>query len=127
MRDLKFRPPNKPEVINPPTGWLREVVLDGDEQYWSGGSGDGSLWTKVGSDTVSLGLILKEPYGFVVQYGKADSTEDFVAISSTDYSRTVQVWLGGNPWTVPTAFLVNRQKAWEAVEHFCRTGEMCKS
>lgn len=74
-----------------------------------------------------LSLILKEPYGFLLLYGMYDSTDDFVSISSTDFSTTVEASVGGNPWVVPTGFFVSRQKAWEAVEEFCRSGQMSKS
>lgn len=101
--------------------------LHSNERFWCVGSCDGSLEAKVGSETVTLSLVLKEPYGFLLQYGVYDSTDDFVSISCTDFSTTVEASLDGNPWVVPTGFFVSRQKAWEAVEEFCLSGQMSKS
>jgi hypothetical protein len=106
---------------------LLATYLHGDAKYWCVGSGDGSLEAKVGSGIVALSLVLKEPYGFLLQYGMYDSTDDFVSITSTDFSTTVQASLGGNPWVVPTGFFVSREKAWEAIEDFCQSGQMSKS
>mgnify|MGYP002625507595 FL=1 len=106
---------------------LRSLVLQGDESYWCGGSGEGSFEAEIESETAMLSLLLKEPYGFLLQYGTYESTDDFVAISSTDYSTTIEASIGGNPWVVPTAFFVSREQAYHAVEEFCRTGQMSKS
>ncbi len=127
MRDIKYRTPNGPDITNPTMEMLREKILHGDEKYWCVGSGAGSLETNLGSETVSLSLILKEPYGFLLLYGMDDSWDDFVSISSADFSTTVEASLGGNSWIVPTGFFVSRQKALEAVEEFCRSGQMSKS
>ncbi|MDW8244742.1 MAG: Imm1 family immunity protein [Thermogemmata sp.] len=124
MTTIKFKPPNGPEITNPPIDMLRQLILMGDEQYWCVGSGEGSLTTDLGPNALSL--ILKEPYGFLLWY-VTETGNDFVSIRSTDFSTTVEVAVCGNPWVVPVGFFVSRHKAWEAVEEFCRSGSMSKS
>jgi hypothetical protein len=124
MMAIKFKPPNQPEIYNPPMEMLQHLILQGSEEYWCIGSGEGSVETELTANALSL--ILKEPYGFLLLF-VTPSGNDFVSISSTDLSTTVKVWMGGNPWVVPTAFFVSRPKAWEAVEEFCRSGQMSKS
>ena len=101
---------------------LRELILTADERYWRIGSGEGSLEMTDSEPRRALTLSLKEPYGFLLQYGEYESTDDLVAVASTDHAETTEVIVGGNPWKVPTTFFVSRQAAWEAVEEFCRSG-----
>jgi hypothetical protein len=109
---------------DPPLGVLRQRILHGDDKYWSVGSGEGVIEADVAGQTVTLSLLLKEECGFLLQYGAYDSTDDFVTLGPPDYSVTVEVWIGGDPWIVPVAFFVSREKAWEAVQEFCHFGKM---
>lgn len=124
---IAFTSPSGTKQLNPSLTILRDLVLRGDESYWCVGSGDGSLEANLECGTATLSLILKEPYGFLLQFGMYDSTDDFVSINSSDFSSTVEASLGGNPWVVPANFFVSREKAWEAVEEFCSSGKMSKS
>jgi hypothetical protein len=124
---ITFRTPSGQEQFDPALAMLRDRVLNGDEDYWCVGSGDGSLEATLESGTAVLSLVLKEPYGFLLRYGTYDSTDDFVSLCFTDFSTTVEASLGGNPWIVPAGFFVSREKAWEAVVDFCRSGHMSRS
>src|SRR5262249_40064951 len=113
-------------------------IFSKGEAFWqcnAGGgvleAGDSALIDQKGKhlevpNTSLLGLQLKEPYGFHVTFfrNRAEpSDEVYVAISSTDYSRTVTIYAGDNQ-TILIAFFVSKDIAWTVVQHFCRTGQM---
>lgn len=106
---------------------LRERILSGDEGYWCAGSGEGCLETCRAGHKLALTMTLKEPYGFLLQYGEYDSTNDMIAVSSADYSKTTDVLVGGNAWRVPVAFFVSRAQAWDAAAEFISSGQMSPS
>ncbi len=70
----------------------------------------------------SLSLILKVGCGWFLTHGIVGD-DDYVAIKSTDYTRTVTVYMCGQPWVVPRAFFLPRRTAWNAVKEFLLTGE----
>lgn len=125
--NTSFTPPVGCRIDNPPMEAIRDLVLQGDEQYWCAGSGDGSFELKFNDRTVMLSLVLKEPYGFLLQYGLYDSTDDYVARTTADSTTVVKTYLGGDARFVPNAFFIDRHKTWEAVEEFCSSGERCSS
>jgi hypothetical protein len=122
-----FRHPNGEFIKNPSEAMLRKIIFNTDEKYWNFGAGEISLETQLESNQVMLTISFKAPYGFLVQYGAFDSTDDYVAISSKDYTQTIEIFIGGNPWTVPTSFFISQDKAWKAVLDFLTSGKMTSS
>lgn len=125
--EITYSHPDGGSIDNPSLEELRKLILHGDEEYWQGGSGEGSLETTINGRLVSLSLMLEEPYGFLLMGLEEDSTDHYMSESSDDYSTTVTHYYEGEPWVVPTAFFVSRELALEAAQEFCRSGHRSKS
>src|SRR5947207_12810297 len=119
MMELAFRPPDGPYVRNPSLGFLCDLIFKKGETYWQCNAGagelivgDGPLFDNQGVQAYgpvrALSLSLKEPHGFLLLFsvegvlGDEPTDELYVAISSTDYSQKVTIFLGDD-LTVPTA------------------------
>ena len=101
---------------------LRELIFNHGEEYWTYGSGSGTISFKNGAEERLLSLSFREESGFLLQYAAIDLTDIYVAISSSDYSRIVTIHIGGEPWEIPAAFFVSKVDAWTAADEFLSSG-----
>lgn len=120
-----LRTPLGPDVKDVDLRYLEAIVLSKGEEYWNHprGSGDATLTQSIGGQEQSLSLTYKAPYGFLLSHYQLGEIDPYVATISDDWTETTDVLLGGEPWTIPKAFLVDRATAWLVVKHFFQTGE----
>jgi len=109
------------EVAEPDVNWLRELVLNGDSEFWNSGSGQG--WLRDQDQKTELLLTFHEDHGFSLDYCDSRSTY-FVSLGNGDFTHKIKVYIGGDPEFLPTARFVSRKEAWLAIEEFCRSGRM---
>ena len=130
--EIVFAPPAGKAIQNPSLEMLRDLVFQYEQNYWRRGSGDAKLYAAKrplyrdgalasGRAIALMGLSFKEPYGFHVSHSFSGE-DDYVAISSHDYTETAELILEGNPWNIPVAFFVPREAAWDAVQEFIESG-----
>jgi len=105
---------------------LYELVFQRGPEYWNApnGSGDVCIHAKNSEEHI-MSLILKEPLGFVIQH-RVINEDPYVAVTSMDFSRTAEVVVGGEAWTIPKSFLIPKHRTWEAVKEFVNSGKRSK-
>jgi hypothetical protein len=119
MTDVAFVPPaDGAEVATPDTGWLRDRVLHGGEDFWCSGSGQGWLKHPGGAELL---LAFAGRHGFFPEY-IGPQRDRWLVISEEPVQGKVPVWIGGDPIIVSQRFFVPADAAWAAVEEFCATG-----
>jgi hypothetical protein len=116
-------PPYGDEIVNPDLRFIEILILYVNNEYWCAGPGQAWLDYKTDKLTYKLVLTFDINYGFYLEY--KDAKEDkFSSFGKGDFEHSVTVYVGGDPWILPTKFFVSRNEAWLAVKHFCETGEM---
>ncbi len=111
-------PEDGSEVVGPKLNWLRGLVMDQGDDFWSSGSGQG--WLKHSSGAQLL-LAFNSAHGFYLEYIEPDR-DYWISLSGSNPKRKIVLWIGGNPIIVAGRFFVSRQSAWKAVKELCATG-----
>ncbi len=123
MKIIDFYSPPYAEVIGEPDLRLIKIlILYVDAEFWTAGSGQ--AWFTYLDDDKNYQLVLTfhTDYGFHVRY-KVEGESIKVSLGeSGDYEHSVETFVGGDPWILPTKFFVTREQTWQAVEEFCTTG-----
>jgi len=131
--------PSKGKPIeNPSIEQLHSPIFDLGSEYWQKGRGGVSLRVPYGRRRPELSLDFHESGGFVVQHciragnqqgpmnidhDSSVAVEEFVAVTSHEYSETTSVIVGGDDWCVPMAFILTKEMAWIAVLEFRGSGQ----
>jgi hypothetical protein len=122
MSTTEYFAPAGESVTNPDPDRLKELILNGGEDYWNVGSGQASLEYVEDSGRTALLLALEPSLGFYLEYVNRNKVY-YVPVGEGPLDRTVTIYVGGDPMPLPTAFFVSRELAWDAVELMCRSGE----
>jgi hypothetical protein len=118
---LTFREPDGSEVKDPSEDFLRQRVVEGDLDYWSGPAGDAWLLRQQDGEDADLVLTVQAE-GVLVQHRDNLTGElRWVAGEPGDGER-VPFFDGQETWELGRRFLVPRPAAFEAVAEFARTG-----
>ena len=118
MPTVTFDPPTGSAILNPEPELLRQLVLTPPEGYWLQGSGGATLEWSEGPTQATLLIGENEEYGYYLHYirGEEDwlSLQDRANLDTTADAR--------DEWDVSVGLFLPAEKAWLAVEEFCRTG-----
>jgi len=122
MKRIEFTSPADGDVImNPDILMLKILFLYVGGEFWNSGSGDSCIdyYDEIGVSR--LEILFSDPHGFYLRY-KAKG-QDFHTLNNGDYSSITRIYVGGNLLVLPVKFFINREKAFEILEYFCRTGD----
>ena len=119
-----FTAPDGQEYADPDFQWLTDLVTHADDGYWASGSGDAGLrFERDGKPHAEMVLIIRAAYGAMVHHLYAADGLEYVMSEPHLGQTEVTVKYGGNPWSLPRAFFINRRKAADAVQHFLQDGQ----
>ncbi len=123
MKKIVFTDTSGFEQGNPDTNFLKNLVYNGGDEFWDGGSGQAAVEFYSNNMRVSeLFISGLEEYGFMIDYEYKDD-RPLVLIEGEHTGQTVEVYVGGNPMPCFREYLVSKDTAWKAIEHFMKTGE----
>ncbi len=122
MSKLTFSAPSGEVLENPELSDIKKLILTKGERYWNTGSGDGGFDFYYETGNANLQLIFDKKWGFYLLYRGADK-KSYTSFGPGDFDHTVSPGVGGDPLLLPTKFFVPRERAWEAVEEFCKSGQ----
>lgn len=105
-------------VENPSEEFVRELIFNKKEEYWKQGSGDSCF--EVEDCQERLVFFYDEPYGFLI----IRHPDYLVPIDRTIKINTIEHKVGGEPMKIPTCSYVNRETAYEVIQHFIMTKEV---
>jgi hypothetical protein len=111
-------------VINPSPEFLIDLVLKAGDEYWAAGSGDAGLnFVDAGETFAEMILIVREAYGVFVHHVYSGERGGPYALEDQEaYSGEVTITHAGQPWTLPRAFFVEKDKAIIAIRQFLKDG-----
>jgi Immunity protein Imm1 len=109
--------------VNPSRESLRELVLNGGDDFWAAGSGQAALELN-GAEGGRLLLMGLEAEGFLLIYEPATG-HDFCSVNPSDTAREqhdVEVHVGGEPMQVPRRHFLDKETAWRVIDDFLHDG-----
>jgi hypothetical protein len=122
MKRIEFTSPADGDMIrNPDMLMLKILFLYVGGEFWNSGSGDSCIDYFDEIKESRLEILFSDPHGFYLRY--QTKGQDFHSLNDGDYSRTTQIYVGGNPLVLPVKFFIDREKAFEVLEYFYKTGD----
>ncbi len=105
--------------------WLKERILNGDDEFWEGATGDcGLSYTQNVVTVASLGLVGRSASGFMLDHSYSGDNERTHTLCYGEHTgETVEASIGGNPNLYYREHFVPKEIAWEAIEYFLQTGD----
>ncbi|APP16398.1 MULTISPECIES: Imm1 family immunity protein [Bacillus] len=113
---LYYGPTGAP-VENPGEEWMKEIFFHKDEDYWKQGNGESSIEVDEDWETESLVFFYHEPYGFFLMRYPGF----LVPFKKEEKIETIKHVVAGAPLYVPSCSYVDRNQAYEIVQHFLKT------
>jgi hypothetical protein len=125
MKDpqITARLPTAQVLMNPTLDTIYQTLETPDPAFWSVGSGDTGIERRADDSVGQLVVIGKSPHGFFVQHADPMGSNEYVAISSRDYSKRTSVVVGAEPWIIPVAFFIDSKSMRKAVAEFIASGK----
>jgi hypothetical protein len=110
-----FYTPSEERIEDPNSHYVSGLILDQPSTYWESGSTDAMIkYLDDDGYTVSeMVLMLRDPFGVYVQFN-GPKTLQFVMcrdLQNLKLEDEVTIKLGGNPWTLPRNYFIDRQIA----------------
>ena len=68
-------------------------------------------------------IYFSEKYGFHLRIFPKNG-DFFLSFGQGDYKHSVEVYVGGDPWLLPTKYFITNEETLIAVEEFAKTGEI---
>ncbi|HYR85504.1 MAG TPA: hypothetical protein VE422_15560 [Terriglobia bacterium] len=120
-----FNIPDGRDQIDPSLESLRELVLNGGDEFWAYGSGQAALefmGAEGGSRLLLMGL---EAAGFFLIYepSKGDDLCPINPSATAKEQDEVTVYVGGEPMKVPRRNFLDKATAWLVIADFLRDGQ----
>lgn len=115
-------------IVSPSNDHIAEAVLKFGSEFWDHPAGcfDGGLFFNVDSQAVSeLKLMYSHPDLFCVLFTDCRSGSERVLACNDHVDGFIMVKPGGNDWSLPRRYFVDRKSAWQAAEFFILSGEAC--
>ncbi len=119
-----FSPPDGKIFKNPDLGFLKTLILYAESLYWNSGAGQANIDIETDGKTRHLILTFDVNFGFMLEFHILGEPI-FVSLGDGTFDESTTVYIGGVPEEFPSKFFITREEAWEAVEYFCETGELC--
>lgn len=118
MPSVIFEPPHGQNWTDPDPSPLQKLFVNPPEDYWLTGSGSALVrWTREPKAQLIIGY--NEDYGFYLQF-VPDHGEP--SLSLHDRSQLDTVAEACDDWEASVGLFIPAERAWLAVEDFCRTG-----
>jgi hypothetical protein len=128
MKKIVLTAPNGTRYVNPDISMLEYDILHGGQEHWEDGSGDAGIKFFDNDCLVSeLILMVREPYGVFVHYTGAEDGKEYVLNSEEGGNDSITTKQGGDPWTIPIGFCVDKGTAVHAVRDFLESGKKTTS
>jgi hypothetical protein len=110
-----FYTPSEERIEDPNSNYVSSLILDQPSSYWESGSTDAMIkYLDNDGYTISeMILMLRDPFGVYVQFNEP-KTSQFVMcrdLHNPQLEEEVTIKLGGNPWTLPRSYFIDRQIA----------------
>lgn len=108
----------------PSAEWLKDKVFNGGDSFWEGATGECAI--SFANDLIAGTMILigRENNGFLISHRYSQNDELFQTLRSGDHTgETVEAETGGNLDLYFKEYFVPKKIAWQAIEHFIKTGE----
>ena len=111
---------------NPDPEWLKKLVFERGESFWSIGSGTAAIhFEEDGKKKAELWIMFSKKHGFIVKYSLPGPEGLLTLVTTKERSgKTGKAHLGGQMDAYYIENFVPRETAWEAIEYFLETGEM---
>jgi hypothetical protein len=120
---VKFFAPVGEDIEDVTPEQLSSLMFDLGPDYWAAGSGDAALRFTDGGAEGEIIFVIRDPIGVFVQFVEKNSHEQWVLSTGGDESETITIQQGGNPWQVPRAFFVDKNRAIDAITQFAKSGK----
>lgn len=119
MVRVVFKEPSGSKTENPSIDHLRQLILAPPDDYWRRGTGGATLEY---IDEFSNNKMLILPNELLGYYLKYINGSEYEWISLEDPSKLSEVAECADEWFASIGLFLPKQKAWIAIEEFCRTG-----
>jgi hypothetical protein len=120
---IVFQSPSGLEIENPEMKQLMGYIIEQFPQYWHQGHGGGIVDFYDGNNRHLRLLILPhDEYGIYLQYVKKGINEE-TWLSLFDHMKLNTTAECGDELYASIGLFLPKEKAWLAVEEFCKTGE----
>jgi hypothetical protein len=121
---VTLREPNGTNSVLDNIESLKERVLQPNSAYWGSGSGDLGMYVDGGENPILILAFSDQANGFFVQLYPKPGPEDWMVAINPDAAKGHhEVYIGGEPMSIPEDAFITPQHTWEAVQHFFNTGE----
>jgi hypothetical protein len=104
---------------------VKKAVLERGDEFWDGEQGScGIAYIVEGVDGAArLDIIAREEFGFILTYFPAGGTHAVLLSTGVKDDRIVNPVVGGDYYPHFREYCVPRKMAWQAIDHFMKTGE----
>lgn len=110
--------------VNPTPEVIKDLIFNLDASEWSGGSGDNTFNFENGKTESQLKLYgALDGSGFLLQYNSSKEPKDLTLTNNTHSKETGEVGNGGDAHPIYRKYIVSKETAWKAIEHFLQSGE----
>ena len=119
-----YTAPDGTENMDPDAEWLERLICHEDDSYWATGSGDAGLRFLVDDEKVAeMILVIRNSLGAMVHHLYSADGREYVMNEPALGTSEVTIRHGGNPWTLPRSFFIDRNAALVAVKRFLKDGK----
>jgi hypothetical protein len=104
---------------------VKKAVLERGDEFWDGEEGScGISYIADGVEGAArLNIIAREEFGLILTYFPAGETPAVLLSTGVKDDRIVNPIVGGDYYPHFREYCVSRKIAWQAIEHFMKTGE----
>jgi hypothetical protein len=118
---IEFGNSNGDITLNPDINLIKHQILNGDAVLWHGGSGQSMIKYKDEHEAVIYLMMDEDSKEFYLEL--CNDAGYYITRTSSSYKHTVEIWVGGEPRTVPKSFLTTKETTWKVVSYFCESGK----
>jgi hypothetical protein len=104
---------------------VKKAVFEKGDKFWDGGDGACGIYYKVEGvkGAAHMIIIAREEFGFIISHSPAGSSASLMLSTGVKDDRIVYPEVGGDPYEHYREYCVSKEMAWQAIDHFMKTGE----